>query len=70
MVNVIFIEQDESYQGAYRICPNCGALSERLGGCNAITCLQCSFKWYWNLGRPKDGEQVPHDSEKAAMHED
>ncbi len=63
-------EQDESYQGKHRICPNCGVLSERLAGCNAITCLRCSFKWHWNLGIPKDGKQVPHDSEKASMHED
>ena len=28
-------------------CPNCGCWTEKIDGCNHITCIECTFQWCW-----------------------
>ncbi|MEO5970573.1 MAG: ankyrin repeat domain-containing protein [Bdellovibrionia bacterium] len=36
--------------GKFRPCYYCGILTERLDGCNQMTCTRCTRKWDWNKG--------------------
>ena len=28
-------------------CPNCGCWTEKIDGCNHITCIECTYQWCW-----------------------
>ena len=28
-------------------CPNCSIITEKISGCNHITCIKCSYQWCW-----------------------
>ena len=28
-------------------CPNCGCWTEKIEGCNHITCIECNYQWCW-----------------------
>ena len=28
-------------------CPNCGCWTEKIEGCNHITCIECTYQWCW-----------------------
>lgn len=36
--------------GSYRACPRCQVMSQRLGGCSHMTCLNCRMHWCWHCG--------------------
>uniref|UniRef100_A0A7S2UYE8 RING-type domain-containing protein n=1 Tax=Fibrocapsa japonica TaxID=94617 RepID=A0A7S2UYE8_9STRA len=41
-------------------CPNCGADTEKNGGCNHMTCSKCSCDWCWLCGKVmKEGHYDP-----------
>ena len=45
--------EDKLYDvGRMRPCYHCGIMTERIDGCNHMTCNQCKKEWDWNLGVP------------------
>jgi len=36
-------------------CPRCSVLVEKNGGCNHMTCRQCSHEWCWMCNKPWKG---------------
>ena len=37
-------------------CPHCGIITEKIEGCNHITCSKCSFQWCWLCNQKYDPE--------------
>lgn len=35
-----------------KCCPNCRCLSEKIGGCDLMTCSNCKLTWCWNCNIP------------------
>ena len=36
-------------------CPNCKVRSEKIGGCDHITCYKCNYYWCWKCMKSMDG---------------
>ena len=36
------------YERVVKKCPVCGIMTEKISGCNHITCTQCNSHWCWN----------------------
>lgn len=44
----------------FKQCPSCEVYTEKIKGCNLITCLICKNKWCWicGLSKPKNDRKI------------